>query len=31
MQQRDEELRAQNIRFDLAINNMPIGLAMFDA
>jgi PAS domain S-box-containing protein len=31
LQQQDHELRAQNLRFDTAINNMPVGLAMFDA
>jgi diguanylate cyclase (GGDEF)-like protein len=31
LQQQDDALRAQNLRFDTAINNMPIGLAMFDA
>ena len=28
---RQDELRAQNFRFDTAVNNMPQGLAMFDA
>jgi diguanylate cyclase (GGDEF)-like protein/PAS domain S-box-containing protein len=31
LQQREEELRTQNMRFDMAINNMSQGLAMFDA
>ena len=30
-QQREEEVRIQNLRFDTAINNMSQGLAMFDA
>jgi diguanylate cyclase (GGDEF)-like protein/PAS domain S-box-containing protein len=31
LQQREEELRIQNERFDAAINNMGSGLCMFDA
>jgi diguanylate cyclase (GGDEF)-like protein len=31
LQQQEDELRAQNLRFDTAINNMPVGLALFDA
>jgi diguanylate cyclase (GGDEF)-like protein len=31
LQQRDDELRTQNMRFDTALNNTSHGLAMFDA
>ncbi len=31
LQERDDELRTQNMRFDAALNNMSQGLAMFDA
>ena len=31
LQQREEELQAQNMRFDAALENMFQGLAMFDA
>ena len=31
LQQREEELKAQNMRFDAALENMFQGLAMFDA
>ena len=31
LQQHEEELRIQNMRFDTALNNMSQGLAMFDA
>jgi diguanylate cyclase (GGDEF)-like protein/PAS domain S-box-containing protein len=31
LQQREEELKAQNLRFDVALENMVQGLAMFDA
>ena len=31
LQQHEEELRVQNMRFDTALNNMSQGLAMFDA
>jgi diguanylate cyclase (GGDEF)-like protein/PAS domain S-box-containing protein len=31
LQEREDELRTQNMRFDAALNNMSQGLAMFDA
>jgi PAS domain-containing protein len=31
LKQREQELRAQNLRFDTALNNMSQGLTMFDA
>jgi hypothetical protein len=31
LQQREEELRVHNVRFDRALNKMSQGLAMFDA
>ena len=31
LQRREDELKAQNLRFDLALENMFQGLAMFDA
>lgn len=31
LREREKQLRIQNFRFDTAINNMPQGLAMFDA
>jgi diguanylate cyclase (GGDEF)-like protein len=31
LQQREEELGAQNVRFDMALRNMSQGLSMFDA
>ena len=31
LQQREEDLRAQNEKFDAALDNMLQGLAMFDA
>jgi diguanylate cyclase (GGDEF)-like protein len=31
LREREDQLRIQNLRFDVALNNMPHGLCMFDA